>query len=63
MQSSNRLREEDPGLCKLLSDTRDRYIEQSRKTVAGRLAPLPPRSEPASRGASLSTFTSATKPQ
>lgn len=45
MQSSNRLREEDPGLCKLLSDTRDRYIEQSRKTVAGRLAPLPPRQE------------------
>jgi hypothetical protein len=33
---------QDPSLEKLLSDNRARYIEQSKQTKCGQVAPLPP---------------------
>lgn len=33
----------DPALCKDLSDNRDRYIEQSKRTRHGQVAELPDR--------------------
>lgn len=33
----------DPSLCKLLSDNRDLYMQQSAQTKNGQVAPLPAR--------------------
>jgi len=41
----------DPAFEKLLSDNRERYIQQSRNTRCGQVAPLPPRDHEAERPA------------